>query len=116
MVSFKNQPENQPNRIKEVPEVLKELWFNYQELFVKTAEVMDDHPETYQRFKLIHRDLVKLNGQIEELIVDLDRQRFNLSDQEKQRLADCEESDRLLEQLKPWVVLTMLKDQQQPTE
>lgn len=100
-------------KIKEVPEALKELWFNYQELFVKTAEVMDDHPESFERFKLVHRDLIELNRQVEEMIVDLDRQRFNLSDKEKQRLAEVEESDRLLEQLKPWVVLTMLKDQQQ---
>ena len=83
---------------------LNSLSTNFNELVSKVLNHLDD-PELIQRFKLVHHDLIQLNNTIEDLISDIDRQQFNLSDIEKQRLANLEHIDQVIQKALPIITL-----------
>lgn len=98
----------------DLPEELIEFWYNYQELFVKISNLLDDHPDAYQlfleKFRIVHHQMIDLNQQMETLLTDYDQNltTSELSPAEEDRLDQLNERNRIFQQIKPFITLASL--------
>ena len=92
---------------------LKELNANYTELWKKIIRRYDFYSEQEQtdlinQFKLIKNKINKLNLQIEKMLIELDSCSFNLSQREQDRIQNTEEIERVIDRIKPMMLISLM--------
>ena len=62
----------------------------------------------YERYRQIFMDLLSLNRKAENAITNIDRTRIGLSQDELNRIDEDERSDRILDRVKPFLLLSQM--------
>lgn len=90
---------------------LSECLEAYDELISKSIVYYRKHPEIISRLNLFRQRITDLNLDICAEIINLDREIFNLTEDEKKRIEEDEKRDRITERVIPFLLLSsMIED------
>ena len=84
---------------------------NYKILTQKIKKNPSNDRKLHLKIKLLISSMETLSSEIEDIIIDLDKEKLNLSQQDIQRLADHKESNDIFKKFLPFMLnYKILKD------
>jgi len=91
-----------------IDSLIDQLKGDLQELAEKTEG--SDNSDAVDNFGLIIDDLREINRRVKQSVVDLDRGRLVLTPEEQDRVDQDEIQDRILDRVKPFLLLSQMME------
>lgn len=96
--------ENERKRPSNISEFLE----SYDELYKKVATYFGRHPQLIDRMKLINDEISYIKEEIEDFIDDIDRESFELTQDEEDRIKQKDVTARALKRVSPLMLISLL--------
>ena len=88
--------------------IIEKLIHTHKQLWYSVIKEYKNHPDTVKRLQLIHQQIEKITDSMEELIDDINRERFDLTEEEQVEINNKEISEKVLDRLKPAILMSIM--------